>query len=208
MAKLVEILSVCDLCAAETAGARVPATQTMVLAFDRPPFRELDLCDTHAAPFSQLQGLAVAHGLALKDDALPKPRRKRSSGEGRNPDPLDTAQYRDAAGLYHCPECEFTTAGHQGLGAHYSRRHGRGNEQLPCPQCGRVCQGPIGLTSHIAASHSGGDTTCPECGKQFASRGGLAGHLHRKHGRSGPITTTTNTEQPTLTPEQTEVGNS
>lgn len=204
MAKLVEILAVCDLCAADTAGARVPATQTMVLAFDRPPFRELDLCDAHAAPFSQLQGLAVAHGLALKDDALPK-----AKGNPRNPDALDTAQYRDAAGVYHCPECDFTTTGHQGLGAHYGSRHRRGNEQLTCPQCGRICQGTIGLRSHMARTHppDGAErAACPECGDTFATRGGLAGHRFRKHGIRGPVTNTE--QQPQLTPEQTEVGNS
>lgn len=123
----VVIQSWCDECLAH--GDHTPAEPIDITWRNRDV--SLDLCDTHAAPFHELDRLITEHGHTRKTKPA-KPAKKPTTphpptpAQGAAPNSTNeesTAFLRDD-GNYHCPDCDRSFDRAQSLGAHRYRHHG------------------------------------------------------------------------------------
>lgn len=148
MARELVINEYCDECLGTT-GERTPATRTETITLARGLTRELATCDAHAGPYDALVIQLQSYGQA--PTAAPNvPTAGRASSNGSGPDyrcvicqgkyasrgslqahvrkfhdtTLSVLEGKATGRAFTCPECDYTAANPQGLGAHRRHKHG------------------------------------------------------------------------------------
>lgn len=125
----VVIQSWCDECLAE--GKHTPAEPIDITWRNRDV--SLDLCDTHAAPFHELDRLITEHGHTRKPKPVknkkpaqpaPTPAVQHTPAGTPSSSTQESTDFVDDDGNYRCPDCDRTFDRPQSLGAHRYRHHG------------------------------------------------------------------------------------